>query len=144
MGASFIVRLFCVSTFLSIPCQLPPLLLASTRASYVKSIYTASSFFLAVSCFSNPDASVSDKDISVHTGELLWHTLTRWSAQRSALSSCDRQPDKSSKSKWHTCVSRSLWRYRQPANVLNCVFNEVSNKNEDTLILMHFATDSRN
>lgn len=70
--------LFCASTFLSIPCQLPPRLLASTRASYVRPVYTTSSLFLFI-CLPplQPDTLVSDKATSVLIGGLRWCTLPR-------------------------------------------------------------------
>lgn len=70
--------LYCASTFLSIPCQLPPQLLASTRAGYVRLVYTTSPLFLFIRLtLLQPHTLVSDKAISVLIGGLEWHTLPR-------------------------------------------------------------------
>ena len=70
--------LFCTPTFLSLPRQLPPRLLASTQAGYVRPVYTTSSSFLFILLPPfQPDTFVSDKAISVLFWGLWWRTPPR-------------------------------------------------------------------
>ncbi len=108
--------LFCASTFLSIPCQLPPRLLASTRASYVRPVYTTSSLFLFI-CLPplQPDTLLSDKAIYVLIGGLRWYTLPRPVGNHGDLlfEAMTRQPDR--RLKWKRNRHKCVISYRQQA-----------------------------
>lgn len=64
--------------FFSIPCQLPPQLLASTRVGYIRHVYTTSSLFLIIRLPPHqPNTLVSDTAISVLIERSYWCALPR-------------------------------------------------------------------
>ena len=101
--------LFCAPTFLSLPCQLPPRLLASTQAGYVRPVYTTSSscLFIFLPPF-QPDTFVSDKAISVLFWGLRWRTPPRPAGNHRDmfLGATTRLPDRRLRwKKTHTHIS---------------------------------------
>lgn len=80
--ASFLLFLFCASTFLFLPRQLPPWLLASTRAGYVSPVYTTSPLvlFIRLPAFPAWHLSARQSRLCAHWRVSAAHSATAQSA----------------------------------------------------------------